>query len=30
MMGNALVVGIIERLRNEIESIIEKETDHAV
>jgi len=30
MMGNALVVGIIERLRNEIESIIEKETDHTV
>lgn len=27
MMGNALVVGIIERLGNEIESIIEKETD---
>lgn len=30
MMGNALVVGIIERLGNEIESIIEKETDHNV
>lgn len=27
MMGNALVVGIIERLGNEIELIIEKETD---